>query len=148
MPASALLPLDDDAGDWLEVLRNGGAIAVFTTTCGFCQETVPLWGTLAARLRHVGGGIIGIFLDEVESTKRFIRENDLAWPVVLLARDRIAGLRMSLVPVTASVAPDGRVLAVVTGALTPAQVDYLVETVTLARRSAVRRQAGGHERRR
>ena len=109
---------------------------------------MPLWGTLAARLRHVGGGIIGIFLDEVESTKRFIRENDLAWPVVLLARDRIAGLRMSLVPVTASVAPDGRVLAVVTGTLTPAQVDYLVETVTLARRSAVRRQAGGHERRR
>jgi peroxiredoxin len=100
----------------------------FTTTCGYCRETLSAWQQIADSLGVLGHEAIGVSLDSLRPTIDYVREHALTVPVVELADRRMRALyRAKGVPITLVVAEGGRVLHARMGALTtPNAVDSVL----------------------
>jgi len=105
------IPLDGRAveqvafGDWQETV-----IAIFSTKCPFCRSSVEAWNTA----HDAGRRLVGVSLSPFDSTRRFVEEHDVRFPVVMPA-DRAAfarDYRAQKVPQTIGLDRGGKVLAV------------------------------------
>ena len=93
----------------------------FTTTCGYCRETLPAWQQLATTLRSSAEGVevIGVSLDSPAATVEYVRDESLTFPIVELPDARMRSLyRAKGVPITLVIGDGGRVLHSRMGALT------------------------------
>jgi len=57
---------------------------IFNTRCRICVATLPAWARVHARLAtEAGGSVIGWSQDADSLTERYVREHQLAFPVVV-----------------------------------------------------------------
>lgn len=86
-------------------------LLVFTTTCGYCLQTIPHWKRLTAELeRNAPGGVrvYGVSLDAVDETRSYVAEHGLPYPVVALSDSTVIRLyRLYGVPMTLVIGPGG-----------------------------------------
>lgn len=87
---------------------------VFTTTCPYCQSTLPAWREIKASLdtvRSVPVAVYGISLDSAEVTRGYSARNRLPFPVVRFPEDKLASIyRAGTVPLTVVLDEEGRMI--------------------------------------
>ncbi len=116
---------------------SGGrqVLLFFTTTCGFCRQTLPAWHYLADTLRASGEAeVIGISLDSILPPTDSLRRIGFTFPVIELADPRLRALyRAKSVPTTFVVGEQGNVLHARMGALTTERaIDSVLQAVRTA----------------
>jgi peroxiredoxin len=76
----------------------------FSTTCGFCFESLEGWKAIARRLMTDSTApveVIWVSLSRADSTREFVQLNAIEQPVVLMNDRRMAGIyHANLVPLT------------------------------------------------
>ena len=112
-------------------LRETGeprVLNLWATWCAPCRAELPAFDEVAARTDHVD--IIGINVGEsAEQAAELIDELGLGFPQALDPRARIqASLRITGMPATIFVAPDGEVLEIHSGELERAELEELIAT--------------------
>ncbi|UCD24386.1 MAG: TlpA family protein disulfide reductase [Gemmatimonadota bacterium] len=103
---------------------------VFSTSCQYCKASLPAWKQIAAELAaSEGAEVIGVSIDSVETTRRYLKENGIELPVVSLTDQRLRALyRAGITPQMLIVDARGRVSYARIGALTDgAAVDSVVD---------------------
>ncbi len=87
---------------------------VFTTTCPYCQSTLPAWREIKASLdtvRSVPVAVYGITLDSVPVSRGYAAKNRLPFPVVRFPEDKLAAIyRAGTVPLTVVLDEEGRLI--------------------------------------
>jgi peroxiredoxin len=87
---------------------------VFTTTCPYCQSTLPAWREIKASLdtvRSVPVAVYGISLDSAEVTRGYAAKHRLPFPVVRFPEDKLASIyRAGTVPLTVVLDEEGRMI--------------------------------------
>lgn len=87
---------------------------VFTTTCPYCQSTLPAWREIKASLdtvRSVPVAVYGISLDSAAVTRGYAAKNRLPFPVVRFPQDKLTALyRAGSVPLTVVLDEEGRMI--------------------------------------
>ncbi len=91
-------------------------LLVFTTTCGFCRETVPVWRELLLE-RGSTSGVIGVSLDPEPATRSYLASNPLPVPVVSLSEREQSLLGLGPVPRILSIDERGKLTYARTGSL-------------------------------
>jgi peroxiredoxin len=96
--------------------ESGGrqVLFVFNTTCPYCLRSLPGWRTIAARLASADRPritVVGVTLDSLEPTRRYVAAHQLGFPVVRFPNARTAGIyRATGVPITVVLDHEGNVL--------------------------------------
>lgn len=54
----------------------------FTTTCPYCEKTLPIWKDIAAKIQREDCDILGVSLSSLEATKKYITEKGIEFTVV------------------------------------------------------------------
>lgn len=86
---------------------------VFTTTCPYCQATLPAWKHLASRVQADPGldrevEVLGISKDSLAATRAYRHEHDLEFPILQFPRRKLVRLyRGGAVPLTMILDADG-----------------------------------------
>lgn len=125
VPAIELVASGGDREHLDELLANGGVVAFLSTTCPYCEQTLPTWSDLADRYGTRGVPFIGVSLDDRKATDAYVSDHDLGWP--LWAPAGTGGVPgIVRVPYTVLVAPGGHVLESWLGVLSPSQADRLI----------------------
>ncbi len=115
---------------------------VLSTTCPFCEQNMPEWRSLAARVAELGAGAPEIYVLSVNNardTSDFLLANDLDLPVHLVDAAVLPLLGLSVYPGTLGIDPVTRGIAAWTGVLNDAD-QAVVHTWA---RSAMTAQRGG-----
>jgi peroxiredoxin len=108
-------------GDSIELGRPGGGRRqiwfVFNTTCSICRASLTGWKAVYANVADdASAQVLGISLDSLEPTRRYVGEQDLPFPVALLDDPVGAALyRIPGVPLTMVLDDVGRILLVRSG---------------------------------
>ncbi len=91
----------------------------FTTTCPYCEASLPAVQRIAAHLADTGeADLIGVALDSIGRAQRYAQENALAYRVVTLPEPKLARIyRATQVPTVLVVDRDGLVLQARVGLL-------------------------------
>ena len=124
--------LDDVREGWPPVAVGGGAtrpavVNFFASWCKPCEEELP---TLADAARRHAGAVDFVGVDAKDSrtaAAEMLDEAGVGYPAAYDPSGRLVepyGVRG--MPTTVFLAPDGRVVETVTGALDPARLDALV----------------------
>ncbi len=103
---------------------------VFSTSCQYCKASLPAWKQIAAQLAASEGiEVVGVSIDSVETTRRYLKENGIELQVVSLTDQRLRALyRAGITPQIIMVDARGRVSYARIGALTDAAaVDSVVD---------------------
>lgn len=113
---------------------------VLTTTCPYCKASLPVWARLAdslSRLPNRSIQVVAISLDSLETTRRYVEEHALPYPVVTFPTPKLRRLyRAGTVPETLVLDKDGRVLHAHAGLLDqPAVLDSIYRAATLPLRA-------------
>lgn len=94
--------------------RGRQVLFVFTTTCPYCQSTLPAWREIKASLdtvRSVPVAVYGISLDSADSTRTYAAQNKLPFPVVRFPQDKLTSIyRAGSVPLTVVLDEEGRMI--------------------------------------
>lgn len=119
-----LIAADGKIEDLAEVMGdNGGVLAVLTTTCPYCLETLPVWEELYETLDAQGIPFIGISLHDRPLTDQYVQQHAIpyrVWSLANIADSR--ELRIRAVPVTVVYSGAGDVASVWNGLLNASQV--------------------------
>jgi peroxiredoxin len=87
---------------------------IFTTTCPYCQSTLPAWREIKASLdtvRSVPVAVYGITLDSVPVSRGYAARNKLPFPVVRFPEDKLTAIyRAGTVPLTVVLDEEGRMI--------------------------------------
>lgn len=110
------------------LLGRGGVIAVLTTTCPYCERTLPVWNELASVLDGEGLEFIGLSLHERALTTEYQERHDVPWPLWILSSSP-RQLRVSAVPTTIAYSREGRVVGIWQGMLRSEQVADVVGAI-------------------
>lgn len=107
---------------------------VFTTTCKFCKATLPAWQRIAAEARTPDGqrpAVLGITLDSVDVSRKYVADNRLPFPVVRLVDDKLVSMyRAGSVPLTLVLDDKGRTIHSRLGEIsTPEAIDSVIAAV-------------------
>ena len=128
------------AGDSLTIgeLPDSGArqvVLVLTTSCPFCKATLPVWAALADSLTRLGAHrVLALSLDSATTTRRYVAEHHLGYPVLTFPHWKTAQLfRARAVPQTLVLNQFGEVVFAHTGRLDPGPV---LDSVYAAARGA------------
>lgn len=107
----------------------------FTTTCRYCQASLPALKRIASALEEDSGAeLYGVALDSLPLVRHYVEEYELNFPVAVLRDRRTAALyRIRAVPQLIAVGGDGRVIYSRTGVLEDAAA---TDSVIAAVRSA------------
>lgn len=82
---------------------------VFTTTCGFCLETMPVWRALLdSAPQHAQ--IVGLSLDSESATRQYVAEQFPAAPIVVLDEKERSLFGLGPVPHVMTVDEEGRII--------------------------------------
>lgn len=126
------------AGDSVTVGETADSTArqvllVFNTTCPFCRGIIPLWHRMANSLGRVGTPmrVLAISLDSAETTRRYVAEHALRYPVLLFPQAKLKRLyRATAVPQTVVLDWTGTVLYAKTGILDSISLDSVFAAIT------------------
>ncbi len=108
---------------------------VFSTTCEFCKASLPARKRIAGEFgANSQVEIVGISVDSVEATRRYVAEHGIELPVVSFTDRRLRALyRAGITPQTLIVDAEGKVSYARVGALTEAAaIDSVLVGVTAA----------------
>ena len=108
---------------------------VFSTSCQYCKASLPAWKQIGAQLAaSEGAEVIGVSIDSVETTRRYLKENGIELPVVSLTDQRLRALyRAGTTPQTTVVDAEGKVGYSHLGAVTdPVVVDSILNAAATA----------------
>jgi len=114
---------------------------VLSTTCPYCEATLPQWDTIAGRLLGTRGVVVyGVSLDPDSATVAYAARHGMRFPIVRFARARDAGTYRAIgSPITLVVDSSGTVLyargSVLTGAATDSVVKAALAGSSLSRGS-------------
>lgn len=113
-----LLSVEGKAADLVTALDGGGVVVVFTTTCPYCEATMPTWGKLQQQASENGWPFLAVSLHDAERTQAYLSRHRMDWEAwtPASAKDR-AALNIRIVPTTAVVDETGRVTALWRGEL-------------------------------
>jgi peroxiredoxin len=103
---------------------------VFSTTCQYCKASLPAWKQIAAQLAAIEQvEVVGVSIDSVEATRRYVEEHGLSFPVVSFVERRLRALyRSNIVPQTLVIDADGRVQYARIGAVTETSaIDSIIQ---------------------
>ena len=106
---------------------------VFSTTCEFCKASLPAWKQIAAELAaNERVEVVGISIDSVEPTRRYLAEHGIELPVVSFIEPRLLAMyRAGTTPQTLIIDADGRVGYSHLGAVTELLViDSIINAAT------------------
>jgi len=108
---------------------------VFSTTCEFCKESLPGWKRIAGEL--AGNSqitVVGISLDSVPATRRYVTEHGIELPVVSFTDRKLRALyRAWITPQTLIVDAEGRVSYARIGAVSDEMaIDSIIEAVPMS----------------
>ncbi len=106
------------AGDSVTVGETQGGrrqvLFFFTTTCPYCEATLPAWRELAGMLGTLRGPkveVYGVSLDSVAVTRKYVEEHRLPYPVLFFPQDKLVSIyRAGTVPLTAVLDEQGRMV--------------------------------------
>jgi peroxiredoxin len=106
---------------------------VFATTCQYCKASLPAWKQIAAQLAAIEQvEVVGISIDSVEPTRRYLAEHGIELPVVSFTEPRLLAMyRAGTTPQTLIIDADGRVGYSHLGAVTePLVIDSILNAAT------------------
>jgi len=114
----------------LDELSDGGVIAFLTTTCPYCEQSLPQWHQIHREVVQRGQSFFALSLDSADLTQEFAMSQDVSFPLWTLVtpRDRTI-LEVGAVPLTVAVMPNGRISKVWRGSLSRAMTDDIMTTV-------------------
>ena len=120
-------------------LGHAQVLFVFSTTCQYCKASLPAWKQIAAELAASEGiQVVGVSIDSVEPTRRYLVEHGIELPVVSFTDRRLLAMyRAGTTPQTLITDADGRVGYSHLGAVTePVVIDSILNaTATVAARA-------------
>jgi peroxiredoxin len=93
--------------------RRRQVLFVFNHTCPYCRASIPAWSRIAAEAEAAlgRGAAVGLSLDAPDTTRAYVAQHGLRYPVAVFPDRRTAALyRTRTVPVTMVVDSSGRVL--------------------------------------
>ncbi|KPJ92371.1 MAG: hypothetical protein AMS18_07540 [Gemmatimonas sp. SG8_17] len=102
---------------------------VFSTSCQYCKASMSAWKQIASQFAASEKvQVVGISMDSVEATERYLAGHGIEWPVVSLTDSRLRALyRVWVTPQTTIIDPDGRVGYTHLGAVTePVVIDSIL----------------------
>lgn len=113
--------------------ESGGVLAILTTTCQFCLQTLPVWEQLEAELGEIGIPFAAVSLHSPVTTQSYAESNGIPYPVWSLANpgDGVS-LKIVGVPVTVVYGRGRRAEAVWNGVLDESQVPAIVAAASTA----------------
>jgi thiol-disulfide isomerase/thioredoxin len=117
------LSFADTSGNMRRLSEWNGKIVLlnfWATWCGPCREEMPLLD----RTRGTGGvEIVGVALDDAEAVKNFLKDNPVAYPILLgddtATPEVLFGDRREVLPYSVLIGKDGKLLAQREGSFTP-----------------------------
>jgi peroxiredoxin len=84
---------------------------VFTTTCPYCEASIPAWNRLSDLLAAEGTALLGISLDPEEETRTYRQQHGLRYPVIHFPHESLRRMyRGGWVPATMVVDGEGLIL--------------------------------------
>lgn len=122
-------------GDTVKILSGDTAsrqlLLVFTTTCPYCEASVPAWNDLARRVTPEGAVVLGISLDSLDQTRRYAEQHGLQYPVIQFPSEAYRRMyRANSVPITMVIDGGGHVIYARTGVVeTDAAKDSILAAV-------------------
>lgn len=108
---------------------------VFSTTCQFCKASLPAWKRISGEFANSEKvQVVGISLDSVEATSRYLMENGIRLPVVSFTDRRLRALyRAQITPQTLIVDAEGKVSFTRIGAVTETgAIDSIIAAVPVS----------------
>ncbi len=102
-------------GDTVRIVSGDTAtrqvLLVFTTTCRYCEASVPAWNDLARSAALLGDHVIGISLDSLDQTRRYAQQRGLRYPVIRFPSEAYRRMyRANSVPIAMVIDGGGRVI--------------------------------------
>lgn len=122
-----LLGLDGDRRVLRDLVDGGGVVVFLTTTCPYCEQTLPTWGQIAAGAADRGLPFVGVSLHDESLTREYAAAHQIEWPLWVL-ENPLAGLDLNVqsVPYTVLVREGGTVSRAWLGALTRRETEDLL----------------------
>lgn len=149
LPELPLTSLSGESRTIADITRsyNATVVAFLTTTCPFCRESLPVWERVHNELRANGGSVIGISLDPVEETQRYVEEHTIAWPTYVISdlRER-STVKVPAVPVTLAIAEKLTISGVWMGVLAAEDAPAILSATRLEANSVVSWPDSGYRR--
>lgn len=115
LPDVPLVGLDGKEVTMAQLARRARVVAVLTTTCPFCEQSLAAWEEVAEQLDALGMGFAGISLHSAELTQAYAREHEIGWPLLVIDEAAKPHLAVRAVPRTLVLDDDGVVDQVVSG---------------------------------
>jgi peroxiredoxin len=122
-------------GDSIRIVSGDTAtrqvLLVFTTTCRYCEASLPAWNDLARSIGRQGTTVVGISLDSLDQTRRYCERHGLEYPVIRFGSEAYRRMyHANTVPITMVIDGGGRVIYARMGVLeTDAARDSIVAAV-------------------
>lgn len=118
IPDTPVVGLAGEMSSLAELTSRGGVIAFLTTTCPYCEETLPAWTRLADQYAARGVPFVGVVLGGATPVPDYASRHEIEWPLWTLDGSATAeDVGVSLVPYTALIAPGGHVKQAWSGVL-------------------------------
>jgi peroxiredoxin len=128
LPPVSLADLNGSMATVPTLFAQGGVVAFLTTTCPFCEASLPQWSNVAATLSEAGMPFVAISLHDLEATRAYATEHGIAWPIWVAAdADSVRELRVNAVPVTAIVSSTAEITQIWRGQLLSADVELILQ---------------------
>ena len=110
-----------------DLIGEGGVIAFMTTTCKFCEATIPFWDELADQLAEHSIGFVAVSLHDHEITRRYAEMHGIDWPILsALEPSAFSAMGVRRVPVLIAVEAGGEVAEVWSGQRRVSEVDEVL----------------------
>lgn len=115
VPTFTTVTLDGDTVHVGETHSGGRQLLfVFTTSCPYCRSMIPTWTALAHTATAATSDrppmVVGVSLDSVATSRRYVEQHRLPYPVISLTDRKLAALyRTRTVPLTLVLDSIGRV---------------------------------------
>lgn len=91
----------------------------FTTTCPYCEASLPAIQQVATAARDEGGQFVAVALDTLPAVLAYAQGHALSYPIAMAPDRRVSELyRVRVVPQVTIVGPDGRITYTRNGVLT------------------------------
>lgn len=100
-------------------------LGFMTTTCPTCEQNLPQWDRLTARLRSSAFAIVSF--DPPEATSRYVQSHGLTWVVWRIDPSAARAARITHVPTTLVIGERGAVIYAKSGVLSDADLDTIVK---------------------
>lgn len=115
LPDVPLQSLEGQVVTTAELTRQARVVVVLTTTCPFCEQSLSAWDEVARQLEAQEMGFAGISLHSAELTEAYVREHEIAWPLLVIDAAAKPQLGVRAVPRTLVLREDGVIDQVVSG---------------------------------